>query len=46
MSNQPCKVRLTLTDLKPDELHYYQFVISMSRCNGSCNTVDWQNMHS
>ena len=22
-----------------NELHYYPFIISMSRCNGSCNTV-------
>ena len=40
MNNQPCMVKLTLTDLNPDELHYYQFIISMNRCDGSCNTAE------
>ena len=27
-------------DLNPDELGYYPFVVSLDRCDGSCNTVD------
>ena len=23
-----------------DELHYYPFIISLDRCDGSCNTVE------
>ena len=39
MNNQPCLVTSMLIDLNPDKLHYHPFIISMSRCNGSCNTV-------
>ena len=28
-----------LTDLNPDEFHYYPFIISMNKCNGSFNAV-------
>ena len=38
MNNQPYVVRLTLVDLNLDKLHYYSFVISMKKCDGSCNT--------
>ena len=31
-----CKI----SDLNLDELHYYLFIISMNRCDGSCNTVE------
>ena len=31
--------RLILTDLNPDELHYYPFIISLHRLNGSCKTL-------
>ena len=40
MNNQPCLVRVTLIDVNLDELHYYLFVISMNRCDGSCSTVE------
>ena len=33
-------VRPTLINLNPDELLYYPFVISMNKCDGSCNTVE------
>ena len=39
MNNQPCMVRQMLINLNPDELHYYPFIISMIRCNESCNTI-------
>ena len=29
-----------IIDLNLDELYYYLFTISMSKCNGICNTVD------
>ena len=30
----------TLINLNPNELHYYIFMVSLDRCNGSCNTLD------
>ena len=27
-------------DLKPDELYYYPFIVSMNMCNGNCNTAE------
>ena len=33
-------LRPALVDLSIDELHYYPFVISMNRCDDSCNTVE------
>ena len=40
INNQQCMVRPMLIDLDLDELHYYPFIISMSRCDGSCNTTE------
>ena len=40
MHNQPYMVRPTLIDLNPYELYYYSFFFSISRCNGSCNTIE------
>ena len=40
MNNQPCLVRVTLIDVNLDEFHYYSFVISMNRYDGSCSTVE------
>ena len=32
-------VRPTLTDMKPPELKYYPFMISLNKCTGSCNVL-------
>ena len=40
LNNQPCQSRTTLINLNPEELHYYQFVVSGNKCDGSCNTID------
>ena len=40
MNNQQGMVRPTLIDLILDELHNYPFIISMERCDGSCNTTE------
>ena len=40
ISNQQCMVRPKLIDLNPDELYYYPFIINMSRCVGSSNTIE------
>ena len=37
VNNQLCMVRQSLFDLNPDELHYYLFIISIDRYNGSFN---------
>ena len=39
MMKQPCMLRPTLTDLNPPELKYYPFMISLDKCNGSCNVL-------
>ena len=39
-SNQQCMVRSTLIDLNLNEIHYYPFIISMNRCDGSWNTTE------
>ena len=33
-------IRPTLIDLNPAELNYYPFMISLGKCNWSCNAVD------
>ena len=33
-------VRPRLIDMKPDQLGYYPFMISMDRCDGSWNAVE------
>ena len=32
--------RLILIDLNPAELNFYLFMISLDKCNGSCNDID------
>ena len=39
-SNEPCMVRPILTHLNLVELNYYPFIISLDKCNGSCNAAD------
>ena len=39
MNNQPCMGRPTFIALNPDKPYHYLFAFSMSRCDGSCNTV-------
>ena len=34
--NDPCMVGPTLIDLNPVELNYYEFMISLDKCNRSC----------
>ena len=33
-----------LNDLNPVKLNYYPFMISLDKCNGSCNFIDDFNM--
>ena len=40
LNNEPWLARPTLIDLKPNELHYYPFNVSLNRFNGSSNTLD------
>ena len=32
-------IRGSLEDLNPVDLNYYPFMISLDKCNGSCNTL-------
>ena len=41
MNNQSCMVRITLTDLNPDEFEsLLSMFVSLDRCDKSCNTID------
>ena len=39
-NKKQCLARPTLVDLISNELHYYLFIISLNRRNGSCNAFD------
>ena len=41
LNDEPCLVRPNLIDLNPNELYYYPFMVSLDRCDGSCNTLDY-----
>ena len=40
MTNQECKVRTQIVNVKSDEPVFYPFSIETSKCNGSCNNID------
>ena len=37
LNDEPWMIRPTPIDLNPVELKYYQFMIILDRCDGSCN---------
>ena len=39
LNNEWCETRTALIDLNPVELNYYQFMISLDKCNGSCSIL-------
>ena len=39
LNDEPCMIRPTLTDMNSVELKYYPFMISLNKCNGSCNVL-------
>ena len=39
LSDETCMVRYTVFDLDPIELKYYLFIISLDKCDGSCNVL-------
>ena len=39
LNDDPCMVRPTLIDMKPVEFKYYQFMISLYKCTGSCDVL-------
>ena len=40
LNNELCLARPTLTDLNPNELHYYPFMVSLDICSGYWSTLD------
>ena len=40
LNNEACMTIHILFDLNLVELNYYPFMISLDKCNGSCNAVD------
>ena len=41
LNDETCLLRSNLIDLNPNKLHYYSFLVSLDRCNRSCNTLDY-----
>ena len=39
LNDEPYMVRLTLINLNPAEFKYYPFMISLNKCNRSCNVL-------
>ena len=39
LNNETCMVSPTLIDLNFVELKYYPFIISLDKCNGSCDVL-------
>ena len=39
LNDEPCIVSPTLIDVNPVEFKYYPFMISLSKCSGSCNVL-------
>ena len=40
LNNERCRNSASLIDLNPVELNYYQIMIILDKCDGSCNGVD------
>ena len=40
LGNEPCIARVTIVNLNHIELKYYPFMISLDKCNRSCDAVD------
>ena len=40
LNNEPCMTIPILIELNPADLNYHSFMISLDKCNGSCNTID------
>ena len=40
LNDKTCVARFTLVNGNPIELNYYLFIISLDKCNRSCNAVD------
>ena len=40
LNNELGLVGPTVMNLNSNELHYYPFMVSLGRCDGSCNTLD------
>ena len=40
LNNEPLMIMVTFVDSNSIELNYYLFMISLDKCNGSCNVVD------
>ena len=40
LNNWPCQARPTSLNINSNETLYYPFSDSVSKCGGSCNTID------
>ena len=39
-SNQECKIRLRIINVKSDEPSFYPYIVKISSCSGSCNNIN------
>ena len=40
MNNQECKIRSEIINVNTNELMFYPYSIKISKCKGSCNTIN------
>ena len=40
LNNESCMTRSTLIDLNSAKFNFFPFMISLDKCNGSCNAID------
>ena len=43
LNDESCMIRSTFIDINSIELTYFTFTISLDKCNGSCNVVDYSS---
>ena len=42
MNNQECKIRTEIINFNTNEPMFYRYSIKINRCQGSCNTINYQ----
>ena len=40
LNNQSCKARPTLRNINSEKTLFYQFIVSVNKCDRSCDTID------
>ena len=40
LNSEPCLAITTVTEINPNEIDHFPFMVSLHRCNGNCNNFD------